>query len=81
MSKMEGGSFGIPTARQYVESALRYVGYSRQTAGYFSHSIQVIISQFMTFISPKGTEFLIKKVMRAAHNKQVKEGTYTPAKK
>lgn len=73
MSKMEGGTFGIPTPKQYVESALRYVGFTRQTAGYFSHSMMVIISQFMNFISPTGTEFLSKKVMRMTRDKQIKE--------
>ncbi len=81
MSKMEGGQFGIPTSRQYVESALRYVGYGRETAGFLSHSFIVCIAQFMNFISPRGTEFLIKKGMIASRNKQIKEGTYTPTKK
>lgn len=80
MSKLEGGVFGIPTSRQYVESALRYVGYTRETAGFLSHSFLVCIFEFSNFISPKGTEFLIKQLMAASRDKQIKEGTYTPAK-
>lgn len=80
MSKVEGGTFGIPTARQYVESALRYVGYTRQTTGFFSHSILLIIIQFITFISPTVGEFVMKKAMGAQRNLQIKEGSYTPAK-
>jgi len=80
MSKLEGGVFGIPTARQYVESALRYVGYTRETTGFLAHSAIMCISKFMSFISPKGTEFLVKKSMIASRDKQIKNGTYTRAK-
>ncbi|XP_037028949.1 very-long-chain 3-oxoacyl-CoA reductase-like [Bradysia coprophila] len=80
MSKMEGGVVGIPTARQYVESALRYVGYSRQTTGFFSHSVIVIIAKFITFIWPKGSEFLTRMAMTASRDKQIKDGTYKRTK-
>lgn len=80
MSKMEGGTAGVPTARQYVESALRYVGYTRQTAGYFSHSMFVIGSQFVTFFSPTVSEWAVKKAMSMTRDKQIKDGNYTRAK-
>lgn len=76
MSRMEGGGFGVPTARQYSETALRYVGYSRVTTGYPSHTFIYLVSRFIAFITPKGAEYLGKKIMFATRDKQIKEGTY-----
>lgn len=80
MSKMEGGTFGVPRAREYVESAFRYVGYTRQTAGYLSHSMMVIVSQFVSFLSPTVSDCLVKKAMSMTRDKQIKDGNYTRAK-
>lgn len=33
MSRFKGGPFLIPTASQFVQSALRYVGYARNKTG------------------------------------------------
>lgn len=77
MFKVEGGKlFGIPTAKQYAESAIRYVGYSRQTTGFWQHSLLLVINQITTFLCPKVAEFLTKKMMYALRDKQIKEGTY-----
>ncbi|KAJ6639388.1 Very-long-chain 3-oxoacyl-CoA reductase [Pseudolycoriella hygida] len=56
MSQMEGGVFGMPTARQYVESTLRYVGYSRKTTGFFAHSFLLLTTYLMMFITPSDPE-------------------------
>lgn len=66
MTKMEGGTFTVPTPEQYVESAIRYIGYARHTTGFLPHSLMQFIMQFLNFISPSFTEKLMLKRMRAA---------------
>lgn len=72
--------FGVPTARNYVESALRYVGYGRQTTGFFSHSVIAIAGQFMAFIWPKGCAFLVDKAMIAMRDQKIRDGHYKRTK-
>lgn len=69
-----------PTPSQYVESALRYVGYARHTSGYLPHSLIVKITELLNFIAPSFTEGLLKKLTLALRDKLIKEGEYTPAK-
>ncbi|KAG4070196.1 hypothetical protein HA402_003886 [Bradysia odoriphaga] len=71
--------FTTPTPSVYVESALRYVGYARQTTGYFPHSLMEISAQFMTFIAPSFTVGLFKKLMLSLRDKEIKNGSYTSA--
>lgn len=51
MSKLKP-SLLVPSAEQYVESALRTVGYARHTMGLLSHQSQGVISSFLNMISP-----------------------------
>ncbi|XP_037048376.1 very-long-chain 3-oxoacyl-CoA reductase-like [Bradysia coprophila] len=77
---MGGDSFTTPPPSVYVESALRYVGYARQTTGYLPHSLLLISSQLMNFIAPSFTERMGKKLMHVVRDKEIKSGYYTPAK-
>ncbi|XP_037028950.1 very-long-chain 3-oxoacyl-CoA reductase-like [Bradysia coprophila] len=73
MTKVKGGSFNVPTPKQYVESAIRYVGYARNTNGFLPHSLMQFIVQFMNFVSPSVTEKLMLKRMREARARFFKE--------
>ncbi|XP_037033658.1 very-long-chain 3-oxoacyl-CoA reductase-B-like [Bradysia coprophila] len=72
--------YTTPTASVYVESALRYVGYARQTTGYLPHSLMEISAQLMTFIAPSFTVGLFKKLMLSLRDKEIQNGSYTSAK-
>ncbi|KAJ6638291.1 Very-long-chain 3-oxoacyl-CoA reductase, partial [Pseudolycoriella hygida] len=76
ITQVKGGAFGIPTAKQYVESALRYVGYGRKTTGFRMHSIINVIGDLMAFVAPKSTELLIKKILSSHRDRRIKEGLY-----
>jgi len=78
MNKTEANTFTTPKASQYVESALRYVGYARHTTGYLPHSLIEIIAKIMNFIAPSFTEGLVKKHSLAVRDKAIKNGSYTP---
>lgn len=78
MNKKEGGTFTVPTASQYVESTLSYVGYARQTTGFLPHSLLAITAQLMNFIAPSFVEGLVKKEMLAVREKAIKRGSYKP---
>jgi len=80
MNKVEGGTFTIPTASQYVESALSYVGYARHTTGFLPHSLMAVTAQFINFIAPSFMEGLMKKKMFAVRDKAIKSGSYKPIK-
>lgn len=61
MTKIKGGTFTIPTPEQYVEEALRFVGYSRLTNGFLPHSLVQFVIQFIAFIHPSTAEKLMKR--------------------
>uniref|UniRef100_A0A0N5AL76 Estradiol 17-beta-dehydrogenase 12 n=1 Tax=Syphacia muris TaxID=451379 RepID=A0A0N5AL76_9BILA len=44
MARVKNTSFFIPSAEDYVKSAVNTIGIQSETNGYFSHQIQVIIS-------------------------------------
>ncbi|KAG4079534.1 hypothetical protein HA402_005231 [Bradysia odoriphaga] len=80
MNKQEGGTFSVPKASQYVESALSYVGHARYTSGYLPHSVLAIIGQLVTFIAPSLVERLVTKNFFAIREKAIKRGSYKPVK-
>lgn len=79
MNKIDDSTFFNPTANTYVESALRYVGYARNTCGYLPHSLVVAATEFVYFFSPSFAERLLKMVLLATRNKLIEGGLYTPA--
>lgn len=80
MNKMGGAKLITPTASDYVESALRYVGYARHTTGFLMHSLLAMALQFVTFVAPSLSEKLFKNMMLAARDEAIKNGSYTPVK-
>lgn len=80
MNKIGGAKVITPTASDYVESAIRHVGYSRHTSGFLPHSLLAIATRFINFIVPSVAERLFKKIMLEARDEAIKNGTYTPVK-
>lgn len=78
MNKMGGAKLITPTASDYVESAIRHVGYARNTSGFLAHSLLAITIRFVNFIAPTVAERLFKNMMLAARDEAIKNGTYTP---
>lgn len=80
MNKMVGAKIITPTAGDYVESAVRYIGYARHTSGFLAHSLLALSIRLVAFIAPSVAERLFKNMMLAARDEAIKNGTYTPAK-
>lgn len=72
MSKMKD-SFLVPSPKKYVESALRYVGYSRYTTGFLPHALLQYSVQFMNFVCPSIAEKIIIWHVRSVGEKLFKE--------
>ena len=56
-------SWSVPTPSQFVKSAIKCIGYSNHTCGYWPHSLQTVIGQS---IMP---EWLMAKALVKAGNK------------
>lgn len=80
MNKMIGARIITPTPKDYVESALSYVGYASHTSGFLAHSLLALSIRFVAFVAPSLAERLFKNMMLAARDEAIKNGTYTPAK-
>lgn len=76
MNKIEGGTLTVPTASQYVESTLSYVGYTRQTTGCLGHSLLAVTCQLVNFIAPSFMQGLITKRMVGVRDEAIKNGAY-----
>lgn len=80
MNKMAGSRIITPTAADYVESAIRYVGYARHTSGFLAHSLLALSIRFVAFVAPSLAEKLFMDMMLAARDEAIKNGSYRPVK-
>jgi 17beta-estradiol 17-dehydrogenase / very-long-chain 3-oxoacyl-CoA reductase len=76
MTKIETGSLIIPTPKDYVESALKTVGFSEFTAGYWTHTVLQFTAQFVNFLLPSAYLFIEFKVLQFVRNREIKSGRY-----
>lgn len=78
MNKQEGGTFSVPKASQYVESAISHIGHARYTSGFLPHSSLAIIGRLVAFVAPSLFERVMTKNMLAGREKAIKRGSYKP---
>lgn len=76
MTKMKKGSFMAPLPKQFVESALRTVGFADHTTGYLPHSILQFSAQLVYFLAPSLSRSVTLKTMGNVRNRQIKKGLY-----
>jgi 17beta-estradiol 17-dehydrogenase / very-long-chain 3-oxoacyl-CoA reductase len=62
MTRMKKGSFFAPTATDYVNSAIKTVGFTDSTTGYWVHSVLVLVSNAFYFLFPKLYALVQRKV-------------------
>ncbi|CRK90101.1 CLUMA_CG003819, isoform A [Clunio marinus] len=79
MTKMKKGSFMAPLPKQFVEAALKTVGFAGHTAGYIPHCLMQVSAQFLQFIAPGLSRSITLKTMANVRNRQIKRGLYTSA--
>jgi 17beta-estradiol 17-dehydrogenase / very-long-chain 3-oxoacyl-CoA reductase len=72
----ESVCFFIPTPKQFVESALKTVGYARHTNGYLPHAAVQLFVQFLDFIAPSFLRKLTSNMMENTRNQQIQRGTF-----
>jgi 17beta-estradiol 17-dehydrogenase / very-long-chain 3-oxoacyl-CoA reductase len=79
MTKMKKGSFMAPLPKQFVESALKTVGFTFHTTGYLPHAILQFSAQLLDYVAPSLSRSVTLKTMTNVRNRQIKKGMYTPA--
>lgn len=65
-----------PSAKTYVESALRTIGFATQSSGYVIHAILQSYGQLLNFISPWLAQTSTMKIMQVIRDKRIKQGLY-----
>lgn len=78
MTKMKRGSWMAPLPQQYVESALRTVGYAGISVGYLPHYILQFSAQLLKYIAPSISRGVTLKTFGNVRKRQIKKGLYTP---
>jgi 17beta-estradiol 17-dehydrogenase / very-long-chain 3-oxoacyl-CoA reductase len=79
MTKMKKGSFMAPLPKQFVESALKTVGFAGHTNGFLPHAILQFSAQLLDFIAPSLSRGVTLKTMNNVRKRQIKRGTYVSA--
>lgn len=72
MTKLRRSSLLAPTSDQYVENALKTVGYAKHTSGYFPHALmQLVLTTFWAYL-PDLTNTLNLNMMQKIKRKSLK---------
>lgn len=79
MNRIQEDSFMFATPEKYVESALSYIGYARQTNGFLPHALGQFALQFMHFVAPSLNRIFMIKETSKGREKLIREGFYTPS--
>ncbi|XP_049845697.1 very-long-chain 3-oxoacyl-CoA reductase-like [Schistocerca gregaria] len=74
MSKIRRPSLMAPDAKKYVDSALKKVGVTESTTGYFPHSILVFTVKTINLICPPLITFIIKNTQHNIRRRFLKKG-------
>lgn len=80
MTKMRTGSIVIPTAEDYVASALKTIGFAGHTTGYWLHSLMVLSANISNFILPFIYKIILRKIIVVLRDREVKAGRYKSEK-
>lgn len=80
MTKLKRGTFNAPLPKQYVEAAMKTIGFAEHTAAYLPHAVLLLASQLTKFLSPSLLRTLTLKTFEQARNSQIRKGQYTPLK-
>lgn len=79
MTKMKKGSIMAPLPHQFVESAMKTIGFAGHTTGYLPHCLLQFGAQLAKYIVPSMSRKITRKTMENVRNRQIKKGLYTPA--
>lgn len=79
MTKMKKGSFMAPLPKQFVESALKTVGFADHTPGFLPHSLLQFSAQLLDYVAPSLSRKVTLKTMINVRNRQIKKGIYVSA--
>lgn len=80
LSKTEKSFFMFPSAEKYVEAALKTVGISSLTTGYWQHSILHLCLIFSNFVFPQYFLIFLHKINKYFRNREIKLRGYSPEK-
>lgn len=73
MTRLKRTSLMTPSADVYVAAALRTVGYSRHTTGYFPHAIMKLVIDTLQAIIPETSNRIILRQMEKIRMKALKK--------
>lgn len=80
LSKIRKSSLMIPTAEDFVESALRTVGFSEETTGYWPHSVLQLVSKMSYYFFPSTFIAIQAKLLKHFRDRETKLRGYVSAK-
>lgn len=63
MSKIRSSTWMAPSPKKYVEEAIKTIGVSETTTGYFPHTLLIAVVHFLESISPKLSRWIISRTM------------------
>lgn len=72
MSKIKKPTWMSPSPDRYVRSAIRTVGISGRTTGYYPHAIMKLIIDFLVYISPNFGRVFVLKSLQSIRNKALR---------
>lgn len=73
MSKITTPTWLAPSADQYVASALRTIGYSRHTSGYYPHAIMQLVIKTLQSLTPAIANNMVLKQMEGFRAKALRK--------
>jgi 17beta-estradiol 17-dehydrogenase / very-long-chain 3-oxoacyl-CoA reductase len=79
MTKLLKEYFIGPTAKDFVESAFKTVGFAESTTGYWPHSVLLIMMTTFNFIVPSVYRFTFLKLNQIIQNREINLRRYVPA--
>lgn len=77
MTRLKRTSILTPSADAFVAAAIRTIGYSRHTTGYFPHAIMKLIIDALQAIIPETSNQIILRQMENIRKKSLKKSKAT----
>lgn len=72
MSKIRKSTWMSPSPKDYVKSAVRYIGVEESSTGYFPHALLLGVINFIEGWSTKGARWIIMSMMQTIRMRAIK---------
>lgn len=76
MSKIRSSTWMAPSPKKYVEEAIRTIGISETTTGYFPHTLLIAVVNTLDNVSPKLSRWIISRTMTNIRARALRRAKY-----